>query len=48
MTTINRQNVHQQSQNYHDFESELTLTVNNIECRNINNDFQQKLKHYIN
>ena len=26
-----------------DFESELTLMVNNIEFRNINNDFQKKL-----
>ena len=31
-----------------DFESELTLMVNNIEFRNINNDFQKKLKNDIN
>ena len=31
-----------------DFESELTLIVNNIECFNINNYFQKKLKNDIN
>ena len=30
------------------FESELTVMVNNIEFRNINNDFQKKLKNDIN
>ena len=30
------------------FESELTLMVNNVEFRNINNDFQKKLKNNIN
>ena len=31
-----------------DFESELTLMVNNMEFRNIKNDFQRKLKNDIN
>ena len=31
-----------------DFESELTLMVNNIEFRNINDDFQKKIKNDIN
>ena len=31
-----------------DFESELTLMVNNIKFRNVNNDFHKKLKNDIN